>query len=331
MIQNKINPILSKVNLSLSKPTSIHFSVTNKCSLSCKHCDIWRNYDKKKELTTIQVKKIIKDLHSWLGPYSLNFAGGEPFIRKDMIEIIEYCTSKNIETNVTTNATLIDKRLAKKILDSGLKTINISLDSLDENFHDFLRNKRGTFKKVSQAIKYLNIPDRKLCIVIATVLMKQNCGEIEKLLDFVEEKRLNGLILQPLFQNFGNSYNAYWYKNNQFWPEDFKRMEQAINKLIQHKKRSKGSPLINSKKQLDLLKTYFKDPNLKNELKCAVGLKNFCINEYGDALLCFWLPPVGNLLKKNPKEIWVSMESKRRRIQISKCQRNCKLLNCHFD
>lgn len=330
-LQNKINPLLAKINITLAKPTSIHFSITHKCSLSCKHCDIWKTKNSRRELNTQEIKKIINNLKAWLGPFSLNIAGGEPFIRKDIIEIIEYCTTKGIETNITTNGTLINKNLAEKILNSGLKTINISLDSISPKFHNNLRNNKSTFKKVISAIKYLNTDDRKLCIVIATVLMKQNCKEIENLMMFTKQNKLNGIILQPLFQNFGTSYNPNWYKNSEFWPHDTQIMNKVLIKLIEHKNRPRGFPLINSKKQFHLFKSYFKNPNQKTTLKCAVGLKNFCINEYGDALLCFWLPPIGNLLKEKPKTLWCSAEAKKRRIQIKDCNRNCKLLNCHFD
>lgn len=331
LVQSKINPILAKINPSLSKPTSIHFSITHKCSLLCKHCDIWKTKSARKELNTQEIKKIIYDLRSWLGTFSINFAGGEPFIRKDTIEIIDYCTKNNIETNVTTNATLINKEVAKRILNSGLRTINISLDSIEPETHDYLRNKRGTFDKVMKAIRYLNTEDKKLCIVIATVLMKQNYKKIKDLTNFVKDNNLNGIILQPLFQNFGTEYAPHWYKDSEFWPHNAKSIKQTINKLIKDKNKREGSLLINSIKQLELLKSYFKDPNQKTKLKCKVGFKNFCINECGDALLCFWLPPIGNLLQEKPEKLWCSLEAKKRREQIENCSRNCKLLNCHFD
>lgn len=331
VIQNKINPLLAKIDVSLSKPTSIHFSITHKCSLSCKHCDIWRTKSAKKELGTEEVKKIIEDLRSWLGPFSLNIAGGEPFARKDLIEVIEHCTKNDIETSVTTNATLVNKEIAEKILNSGLRTINISLDSMEPKTHDYLKNKKGTFDKVIDAIQYLNTKDRKLCIVLAIVLMKQNYEKIKDSIKFVKDNNLNGVILQPLFQNFGTDYNPYWYKESEFWPHNITSMEQVINNLIKDKNKCGSSSLINSIKQLELLKVYFKNPNQKTKLRCKVGLKNFCINEYGDALLCFWLPPIGNLLQEKPGQLWCSMGAKKRRIQIESCSRNCKLLNCHFD
>lgn len=328
IVQNKKNELLSLVDISLVKPNSIHFSVTNRCNLSCKQCDIWKS-DEKKELSTNEVKKLILDLKKWLGPYLLNFAGGEPFLRKDMIDIITFCSRNKIRTSITTNGILIDKNLAKKILDSGLTNISISLDSLNPIVHDYVRNKRGAFEYVYNGIKYLNQKERNLCIVIATVVLEYNLESLPKMARWVKDVGLNGLNLQPLFNNFGSEYKKDWYLNNELWPQDYQRVKKVFQQLI--KGRKKGSKVVNSVKQLILMQEYFRNPNHQTHLKCKAGIKNFAVNESGDALLCFWLPAVGNILHDNPQKIWKSYSAEQRRKQINRCTRNCKLLNCHFD
>lgn len=327
-MRNYANKVLSKVSISLCKPTSVHLSITNKCSLKCRQCDIWKNYQTK-EMSTEEVKKIISDLKDWLGPFTLNIAGGEPFTRRDLFDLIEYATKKEVEVNITTNGHLINKKVANQILESGLKNLNISLDGITPRTHDYIRNKKGCFKKVIKAINYLNQPDRKLCLVIATVFMGYNIKEIIPLVDWVEENRLDGIIFQPLYNNFGRSYDPYWYKQNEFWPEDINELKKIIDVLIKRKKRK--SKIINPIKQLKLFKEYFKNPNNHTTLKCTVGMKNYAINEKGETLLCFWLNPIGKALKQNPKKIWLSEQAKNRRLQIKNCKKNCKLLNCHFD
>lgn len=327
-IRNQMNKLLSKVSISLCKPTSIHLSITNKCSLKCRQCDIWKNQHTK-EMSTDEIKSIISDLKSWLGPFTLNIAGGEPFTRKDMFDIISYSTKNGIEVSITTNGHLINKKIANKILESGLKNLNISLDGITSKTYDYIRNKKGCFRRVIKAIKYLNQPDRKICLVIATVFMGYNLKEIIPLIDWIEKNDLDGIIFQPLYNNFGRSYDPYWYKQNEFWPKDVDKVKKIVNILIERKK--KKSKIINPVKQLKLFKDYFENPNKCTGLKCTVGIKNYAINEKGEALLCFWLNPVGNALEQKSKEIWLSGETKKRRYQIKNCKKNCKLLNCHFD
>jgi len=328
LIKNKANELLSLVDISLVKPTSIHFSISNRCNLSCKLCDIWK-VQKLPELTTNEVKAIILKLKKWLGSFLLNFAGGEPFLRKDMINIIRFCTKYDIQTSVTTNGILIDKKLAKRILVSGLTNISISLDSLNPIVHDYIRNKKGTFEQVYKAIQYLNVKKRNLCIVIASVVNEYNLESLPKMALWIKKHNLNGFNLQPIFNNFGSPYKSNWYIDNEFWPGDYHRVSRVFDKLIRDRKN--GSKLVNSVKQLKLMKEYFRNPNGNTRMKCKVGIKNFAINEYGDALLCFWLPPIGNVLKEEPDDIWGSYLAKQRRKQISACTRNCKLLNCHYD
>lgn len=327
-IRNQTNKILSKISISLCKPTSIHLSITNKCSLKCRQCDIWKN-QQTREMSTDEIKRIISELKNWLGPFTLNIAGGEPFTRKDIFKIIEYSTKNRIEVSITTNGHLINKKIADNILKSGLKNLNVSLDGINPETHDYIRNKKGCFKQVIKALEYLNKPDRKICLVIATVFMGHNLKEIIPLVDFVEKNNLNGIIFQPLYNNFGRNYDINWYKKSDFWPEDTNEVKKVIDKLIQKKKG--GSKIINPVKQLKMFKEYFKNPDKCIKSKCKVGIKNYAINEKGQALLCFWLDPIGNTLKQEPKRIWLSEEAKKRREQIDNCKKNCKLLNCHFD
>lgn len=327
-IRNKMNKVLSKLSMSLCKPTSIHMSITNKCSLQCKQCDIWKKQHNE-EISTRDVKKIISDLREWLGKFTLNIAGGEPFTRKDIFEIIEFATKKGITVSVTTNGHLIDKKMAEKILSSGLKNINISLDGINPETHDYIRNKKGCFDKVTKAIEYLNKPDREQCLVIATVFMGYNLKELVQLTKWVDKQDLNGIIFQPLYNNFGREYDPQWYKNHEFWPKDPNEVDKVLDSLIEMKK--KGSKIVNPIKQLKMMKTYFRDPNQNKDVICKVGDKNYAVNEKGEAMLCFELNPVGNNLKQNSKNIWTSDEAKKRRKQIKSCTKNCKLLNCHFD
>jgi hypothetical protein len=280
-------------------------------------------------MSTDRIKKVISDLKDWLGPFTLNIAGGEPFTRKDIFEIINYSAKKGIEVSITTNGHLINKEIANKILESGLKNLNISLDGITSKTHDYIRNKKGCFRKVIKAVNYLNQPNRKMCLVIATVFMGYNLKEIIPLVNWVEKNNLNGIIFQPLYNNFGRNYDPYWYKQNEFWPKDVNEVKKVLDRLI--KRKNGKSKVINSIKQLKLLKEYFEDPNKYTTLDCAVGIKNYALNEKGEALLCFWLAPIGDALKQSPKKIWLSEEAKKRRNQIKNCKKNCKLLNCHFD
>ena len=321
--------VLADIRPEWIKPTSIHLSITWRCNLNCMQCDIPVTGDRSRpELTTEQICDYILQLKKWLGPYQFNIAGGEPFIRKDLMDIIEFSTRNGVSVNVTTNGMLITEEIATRLEKSGINSLNISLDGFKEETHDRTRNSPGAYRKVMQVIERLNKP-RDFCLVISSILMGPNLDEVVDLVDWVEANMLNGIIFQPLFSTFGRPYDPDWWKDNPLFPQDLEKVDAVIDELILGRKQ--GSAVVNSIRQLEGMRYHFHNPATNALPRCRVDTKNFSINEYGDALLCFWLKPVGNILTTSPKEVWYSMLAHQRRKEIKVCKRNCSLLNCHFD
>jgi len=152
------NLFLRKIDMSLkrtallSRPTSLQLECTTKCNLRCMMCDspIWDR--RGMEMKFSDFKKII-DQFPFL--VSVNLQGmGEPLLNKDLFKMITYCKSKKIMVLFTTNATLLDEIIAKKIVDSGLDYIVISVDGATPE--TFERIRRGAkFGQVIENIKKL--------------------------------------------------------------------------------------------------------------------------------------------------------------------------------
>ena len=78
---------------------------------------------------------------SWGYPRRLRFfgaTGGEPLLRKDLIEVLEYATKKGIRTGFATNGFFLDEKVARKIKDAGISSIQVSLDGTEE-IHNKIR------------------------------------------------------------------------------------------------------------------------------------------------------------------------------------------------
>lgn len=89
------------------------------------------------------MEKVITELKKWLGVFYLNLCGGEPFLRKDIFEIIKFANNSGVITDVTTNGSLLDDTIIKKIIDYRLPKIILSLEGIDRKTHDELRAKRA--------------------------------------------------------------------------------------------------------------------------------------------------------------------------------------------
>ena len=120
----------------------IVWNITRTCNLRCVHC--YSDSDARKypgELSTEEAKRVIDDLASFRVP-ALLFSGGEPLLRPDLLELLEYATGKGLRITLSTNGTQIDGIIAAKLKALGLSYIGISLDGIGET-NDRFRGKVG--------------------------------------------------------------------------------------------------------------------------------------------------------------------------------------------
>ena len=80
------------------------------------------------------------------------------------------------------------------------------------------------------------------------------------------------------------------------------------------------------------MKKYFKDPLKYSEnIQCNVGYENLILDEFGNILLCWNMEPIGNILKDDICKLYNNQLASQRRLEIKKCKRTCKILNCNFN
>ena len=127
-------------SLASGKPHHAQWLVTRKCNYQCLSCNVWKEQDPR-ELTTDQIKKgldILKDL----GIVELVISGGDPLLRDDIGEIVDYA-SKLFVTTVYDNGSLA---LQKIDVLRKADFVAISIDSLDEAKNDYIKAVPGAWK-----------------------------------------------------------------------------------------------------------------------------------------------------------------------------------------
>jgi MoaA/NifB/PqqE/SkfB family radical SAM enzyme len=159
---------LKKCSDALSKtrpPCRVIARLTNRCNLRCLQCGQWghsghhKHCKEKnslfKEMTTEQWKKVIDQLSrkSFFCPH-IHFFGGEPFLRKDIFELIRHASSRNMITGVNTNGTVL-KGQAQKIITSGLDYIIISLDGPEKINNSIRLGPGNRYAQVISAVQEL--------------------------------------------------------------------------------------------------------------------------------------------------------------------------------
>lgn len=255
---------------------------TYNCNGGCHKCSISRYRKNEKEMGTEEIKILIDQLSN-IRTESIFFFGGEPLLRKDIYELIDYSTKKGIKTEVFTNGYLLSKNVVKKLKNAGLSKIQISIDSPYTKEHDKLRGLPGCFKRATNGIKYCVNND--IPVTINTVAMKKNLhnGEIEKIILLGKDlKAARVQIIAPTMS--GHWLNA---KKELLEPQDYNK--------------------INQLKRSNFIYTEVEEAKkgAHNKRHCLSKLlKLIYISPYGEVQPC-WSAPIsfGNIRKKPLKDI----------------------------
>lgn len=163
----------------LSAPLYVLWDVTYACNLRCRHCLVDAGNKWPQPMSLPKVCRIVDQLVD-MGVLYVNFLGGEPFIRRDMLEILAYASQLPIGLTVTTNGVLVDDDMVSRLTDINLFDVQISLDGLEKT-HDAFRGLDGTFRKATEAVQRLS--DAGFRTTINSTMTKLNRNELEPMVD----------------------------------------------------------------------------------------------------------------------------------------------------
>ena len=325
-----------------AKPLDVICEISYICNLACPTCFRWTAKPDEHELNFEQWKEVIRKLKDWLGTFNLTFTGGEPFLRKDLLDIFKFATDNGIVTGVVSNGSLIDKTLARKIVDSGLDGLCLSLNSLNRHIHNETRGTNGSYDEVMTAIENMKAVKEGMRLSLSTTVVRENIGELVDMVEFVKSTGLYGIHFQPIMPatllptydqdgNFkklplGTPYKNLLKKEEVVTDEE---IDDVFDRLIAMAER--GDPIISSVGHLKEMAKYLKNPTNPQLLEkvCQVGVKNFNIDPFGNARLCSIMEIVGNVAQDSPAEIWRSVNASSQRENIRTCEKFCRIMYCN--
>ncbi len=170
---------------------SLRITITNRCNENCLYCHHDGMVSSKEEMTPDELYKICK-IAKRIGVSKIRLSGGDPLIRKDIVEIVEKIASLDFkDISLTTNGVLLEQ-YAEGLKNAGLDRVNVSLDTLNRDTYKYVTNmdylneaKAGILKAVEVGL---------YPVKINMVVMKDlNTNEIKDMFNFCKD---NGIILQ---------------------------------------------------------------------------------------------------------------------------------------
>lgn len=170
---------------------SLRITLTNRCNVNCVYCHHDGMVSSKQEMTVDELYTICKIAKN-LGVNKIRLSGGEPLIRKDIVEIVEKIASLGFkDISMTTNGTMLEK-YAQGLKDAGLDRVNVSLDTLNRETYEFITRKDYLESAKAGILKAVEVG--MYPVKINMVIMKDiNQNEIKDMFYFCKE---NNIVLQ---------------------------------------------------------------------------------------------------------------------------------------
>ena len=160
----------------------------------CRYCEYWRRPNYSKDMSIDDWKKALTDLKDFIGHYHIEFAGGEPYIKKGFVELMTFCGEQGLKWGVTTNgAAFGNEKVADWTVAARPFNINISIDSHDAKVHDYSRGIEAHLNDIVAGIGNVARAKEKhgadFPIIIKAVVHKLNFRQIPDLVDWIRHHR----------------------------------------------------------------------------------------------------------------------------------------------
>ncbi len=167
------------------KPRLIFWEVTKGCNLRCIHCRATATeLSSPTDLPIVKALNLIEQISQFCSPI-LVLSGGEPLFRSDIFELASYATHCGLRVALATNGTRISKEVARKIVESGVRRVSVSLDGADARTHDSFRGIPGAFDAALRGFR--NLRELGMSMQINMTIARHNVLQLPAVLKLAIE------------------------------------------------------------------------------------------------------------------------------------------------
>jgi len=219
------------MNTPLLYPYSLLCELTYRCPLQCPYCSNPVNFERYTEELDTQEWQRILDEAAALGVVQVHFSGGEPLLRKDIVQIIRKARDLNLYSNLSTGGTLLTEKLVHELRSAGLDSLQISIQDADSLNSEYISGGLGSFDKKKNAV--LLAKNAGFPLTINVVLHKQNLDNIEAIIGLSEDLGVERLELA------NTQFNGWALKNRNLLLPTRCQIENAIRKVKSARERLK--------------------------------------------------------------------------------------------
>jgi len=178
-----------------ARPYVVSWNLTYRCNLACEHCYLdaggapqvgTENFADRSELGTDECFRVIDEIAAFAPECVTILTGGEPLLRRDILEIVRRASERGLWVVVGTNGVRITENVARRLAEAGARGLSLSLDALDPDRHDGFRKVRGAWRNTVEGAEILNRTG--LPFIVQTTAGSHNLGELDAIADFAHDR-----------------------------------------------------------------------------------------------------------------------------------------------
>jgi AdoMet-dependent heme synthase len=296
-----------------ARPYVISWNLTYRCNLACEHCYLdaggtplvdAENFADRSELGTEECFRVIDDIAAFAPECVTILTGGEPLLRRDILDIVRRASERGLWVVVGTNGVRITENVARRLSEAGARGLSLSLDALDPDRHDSFRKVRGAWRNTVEGAEILTRTG--LPFIVQTTAGSHNLGELDAIADFAHDR---------LAAKVWNLYFLVPTGRGQFvsdmTPAQYDEVLAALYRIQQKYERRM---LVNAKCAPHYIKTVLEHAAVHRVYSggaggCPAGTHYMGIRPNGDVTPCPYLPVfAGNLRGASLADLWTSSE-----------------------
>lgn len=296
-----------------ARPYVISWNLTYRCNLACEHCYLdagarpqvgTENFADRSELGTEECFRVIDEIAAFAPECVTILTGGEPLLRRDILEIVRRASERGLWVVVGTNGVRITENVARHLADAGARGLSLSLDALDPGRHDGFRKVRGAWQNTVEGAAILNRTG--LPFIVQTTAGSHNLGELDAIADFAHDR---------LAAKVWNLYFLVPTGRGQFVSDITPaQYDEVLASLYRIQKKYDRRMLVNAKCAPHYIKTLLEKGESGRTYSggaggCPAGTHYMGIRPNGDVTPCPYLPVfAGTLRSASLSDLWTSSE-----------------------
>lgn len=295
-------------------PLIIGWELTLQCNLRCRHCGSSAGLPRKNELSTAEALSICEQLPDLL-VQEVDFTGGEPFLRPDLLIIARKLQNLRIKTNILTHGYGYSADDIRRLQDAGISGAGISLDGLEKT-HDYIRRSNGSYASVLRTIGHFQ--EAEMPYNVITTVNARNISELPEMYLKLSESKVKYWRLQAIIP-MGRVAQT---PELELGEDQFHKLGQFIRKHYKPADTDSLNLICSDGLQYVI-------PTAKPWQGCGAGIVTCGITAEGKIKGCLSMPDelvVGDLRKNSLWDIWFDERSfvYNRNFQKNDLGENCK-------